>query len=69
MVGGGKVNRIENRGEESSDEIEKQMSSARVEEKVSRKKSERFTYLIAAMIWLWEWMNFHRWLTNREGEK
>lgn len=50
VVGGGKVNRIENRGEESSDEIEKQISTARVEEKIARKKSERFTYLIAAVM-------------------
>nr|QKN89225.1 beta carotene hydroxylase [Lonicera hybrid cultivar] len=50
VVGGGKLNQIENRGEESSDEIEKQISSARVEEKIARKKSERFTYLIAAVM-------------------
>lgn len=30
--------------------IEKQMSVGRVEEKMARKKSERFTYLVAAVM-------------------
>ncbi|XP_059629192.1 beta-carotene hydroxylase 2, chloroplastic-like [Cornus florida] len=36
--------------EESSEEIEKQISAARVAERQARKRSERFTYLVAAVM-------------------
>ncbi|KAK2983568.1 hypothetical protein RJ640_023102, partial [Escallonia rubra] len=41
---------IENLREEESEEVEKQISAVRVAEKLARKKSERFTYLIAAVM-------------------
>ncbi|KAA8539957.1 hypothetical protein F0562_026649 [Nyssa sinensis] len=41
---------IESRVGESSEEIEKQISAARVAERLARKRSERFTYLVAAVM-------------------
>ncbi|XP_047321565.1 beta-carotene hydroxylase 2, chloroplastic-like [Impatiens glandulifera] len=41
----------EDEGEEDKvDEVERQISSARLEEKLARKQSERFTYLVAAVM-------------------
>lgn len=45
-----KLGAVEKLGEEEDEEIEREISTVRVAERVARKKSERFTYLVAALM-------------------